>query len=79
MVSGFTVTLFYVFTWWLVLLAVLPFGVKRPDVHEEGHSTGAPHETHLKRKLIATTLIAAVFTFIFFWMTDGMLILPENT
>jgi predicted secreted protein len=53
----------YFVIWWLVLFAVLPFGVK--SQHEEddvtlGTEHGAPHEPYLLRKAIATTLIAGV-------------------
>ena len=50
----------YVVLWWLVLFAVLPFGVQRQENPEPGHDPGAPAVTHLKKKLIATTLITLV-------------------
>lgn len=55
----------YLITWWLVLFAVLPFGVKN---HEEaradlsflipGTDAGAPQKPMMAKKLIATTLLA---------------------
>ena len=76
--SWFTVVLFYLFCWWLVLFCVLPFGIRREENPETGHSTGAPVKAHLKRKLLITTLLTVVLTALFFWLTDGMLIRPEN-
>lgn len=76
--SWFTVALFYLFCWWLVLFCVLPFGIRHETSPEAGHSTGAPVKAHLKRKLIITTLLTIVLTTLFFWLTDGMLIRPEN-
>ena len=50
----------YVVLWWLVLFTVLPWGVRVPDQAEPGHATSAPSNPRLVRKLIITTLIAAV-------------------
>jgi predicted secreted protein len=54
----------YFIIWWVVLFAVLPFGVR--NASEEGvevgagHDPGAPTEIGMKRKLIWTTVIACV-------------------
>lgn len=53
----------YFVIWWLALFIVLPFGVK--SQHEVGDVTlgtehGAPHQPFLLRKLLATTILAAV-------------------
>ena len=50
----------YMVLWWVVLFMVLPFGVKRQESPEAGHDPGAPVVTHLRRKLIATTLVTLV-------------------
>lgn len=49
--------------WWLVLFAVLPFGVR--SQHEAGDITlgtdhGAPERPQLARKFVITTAIAAI-------------------
>ena len=59
-----TAAAIYVIIWWVVLFAVLPFGVRNAaeegiDV-EAGHDPGAPTEFTMKRKLIWTTVIATV-------------------
>jgi predicted secreted protein len=53
----------YFIIWWLVLFAVLPWGVR--GQHETGSITpgtdpGAPSIPMLKRKLLWTTVLAAV-------------------
>jgi predicted secreted protein len=49
--------------WWVVLFAVLPWGVR--SQHESGTiapgtDPGAPAIPHLRRKLLWTTLVAAL-------------------
>ncbi|HVZ01578.1 MAG TPA: DUF1467 family protein [Dongiaceae bacterium] len=46
--------------WWVVLFAVLPWGVRQQENPEPGHDPGAPAVPHLKRKLLITTLITFV-------------------
>ena len=46
--------------WWVVLFAVLPWGVRVPDKVETGHSPSAPERPMLWRKAAITTVIAAV-------------------
>lgn len=53
----------YFIIWWLVLFAVLPWGVR--SQHETGAvaagtEPGAPVMPHIGRKLIATTVVAAI-------------------
>lgn len=76
MFNTFTFIMVFMFTWWMVLFTVLPFGSRAPDEPEKGHSHGAPAKAHLKVKLLVTTLITIVITALFFWLTDGVLIAP---
>jgi predicted secreted protein len=49
--------------WWLVLFAVLPWGVRRQDEAGEiapGTDPGAPAIPDLRRKLVWTTLVSLV-------------------
>jgi predicted secreted protein len=53
----------YFIIWWMVLFAVLPWGVR--SQHEDGHvapgtDPGAPVVPNVKRKLVLTTILAAV-------------------
>jgi predicted secreted protein len=53
----------YFLIWWIVLFAVLPWGVRaQGEEGTPGTDPGAPRVPHLKAKLVWTTLIAsAVF------------------
>ena len=57
----------------MVLFAVLPWGVRREENPEIGHDPGAPAVSHLKRKLVITTLITFVL-----WGIAVFLILRYN-
>jgi predicted secreted protein len=49
--------------WWVVLFAVLPWGIRSQDEHGEvapGTDPGAPAIPNLGRKLIWTTLVSVV-------------------
>jgi predicted secreted protein len=50
----------YVLIWWVVLFAVLPWGVDIPENPEPGHASSAPAHPHLVGKLIATSLVSLV-------------------
>lgn len=62
----------YFIIWWLVLFAVLPFGVKSQeeagDAIEPGSMPGAPSRPMLVRKAVATTLIAGVIFAGVYWL-----------
>jgi predicted secreted protein len=60
LVSGIAV---YFILWWLCLFVVLPFGVsgqEETDAVTPGTDPGAPRRPLLFRKVLATTLLAAV-------------------
>lgn len=50
--------------WWVVLLAVLPFGVRAPhednEVPPPGCDPGAPKSPMLLKKMLATTAVTSV-------------------
>jgi predicted secreted protein len=54
----------YFTIWWVVLFAVLPFGVRNAHetevAHVKGADAGAPARPHLAMKALATTLISGV-------------------
>ena len=58
--NWFTGVLVYCMVWVLVLLTVLPWGVRPSEAPEPGHEPGAPEKPLLLRKMIITSLIAAV-------------------
>ena len=57
--SWFTGVLVFCMVWVVVLLTVLPWGVRPPDTPEAGHEPGAPEQPMLLKKFVVTTLIAA--------------------
>lgn len=68
----------YFIIWWLSLFVVLPFGVR--SQHEtgtvaEGTDPGAPAVPMIARKLVITTLLAAVFFGIFLLVINSGLTL----
>lgn len=58
-----TAAAIYFVIWWVVLFAVLPFGVRNASEEgvavEAGHDPGAPTVPALKKKLIWTTIVAS--------------------
>jgi predicted secreted protein len=53
---------FFIFLiiWWLVLFAVLPWGIRRQESDEVGHDPGAPANPMLLKKAMITTAIAVL-------------------
>lgn len=63
--------------WWIVLFAVLPFGVRNASEAgrkvEEGNDAGAPVVHGLPWKVAATTVIAAVvFGLVYLVLDNGL-------
>ncbi|AXS40403.1 DUF1467 family protein [Breoghania sp. L-A4] len=62
----------YFIIWWLVLFAVLPFGVKSQeeagDAIEPGSMPGAPSRPMLARKAVATTIVSAIIFAAVYWL-----------
>ncbi|WP_340119126.1 DUF1467 family protein [Pelagibius sp. 7325] len=56
--NWFTGVLVYGMVWIVVLLTVLPWGVRPPDAPETGHEPGAPEKPMLVRKFVVTSLIS---------------------
>lgn len=52
----------YFVTWFICLLAVLPFGVQPTEDPEPGHDAGAPVRPLMWWKVGAATVLAAVIT-----------------
>jgi predicted secreted protein len=60
----------YFIIWWIVLFAVLPFGVRTQDeegTHVPGTPRSAPVQPRLGRKMLITTLVAGVVFALFYW------------
>lgn len=55
----------------MILLAVLPWGVRREENPEAGHDPGAPSNPNLPKKLLATTLVSAAVWLVVFLLIEG--------
>jgi len=60
--------------WWMVLFAVLPWGVQPPDRVEPGHATSAPARPRIFKKFAITTAIAGVLWGAAYWLIQSDLI-----
>lgn len=76
--SGFTVILVFVVTWWLVFFMMLPKGVvSQHEVDEErveGTDPGAPVSPDLGKKALYATLVAIILTILYYYIYDMGLI-----
>jgi predicted secreted protein len=50
----------YVVIWWVVIFAVLPFGVRPTEEGDPGYAAGAPANPRLWLKAGVTTLVATL-------------------
>ncbi len=64
----------YVIIWWVVIFAVLPFGVRPAPKDDPGHAAGAPADPRLWLKAGVTTLVAALIWLGFYAMVRSDLI-----
>ena len=64
----------YLMIWWVVLFAILPWGVKVPEQPEPGHAASAPERPMMWRKAAITTLIAAVIWLVVYALVESDLI-----
>ena len=66
--------LFFV-VWWLVLFAILPFGLKTQDEEDDvtlGTVSSAPRGPHVVRAMLWTTLEISLLIGIFYGLTKGL-------
>tara|TARA_R110001592_G_scaffold16881_7_gene71492 strand:- start:18579 stop:18842 length:264 start_codon:yes stop_codon:yes gene_type:complete len=54
----------FIVIWWTVIFCVLPYGLsttlEEPEEGEDYIAPGAPKNVNMKKKLLATTIIAAI-------------------
>jgi predicted secreted protein len=62
----------YAVIWWVVIFAVLPWGVRPPEQVEKGHASGAPENPQLGRKALITTVVSAVI-----WLAIDLVVRSE--
>lgn len=78
---AFGVAIYFVI-WWVLLFAILPFGVRTSEEAGEASNPGfadsAPHRPNLLLKIIATTIVSAiVFAFIYAIMVHHIITLDD--
>jgi predicted secreted protein len=50
----------YVVIWWVVIFAVLPWGMRSIGSNDQGLEPGAPQNPHVLRKLVITTIVTTI-------------------
>ncbi len=71
----------YFLIWWIVLFAVLPFGIRSQHEQgtvEEGTDPGAPLAPQLLKKMLITTVVAAVLFGAGYWAWQSKLITLDS-
>lgn len=61
------VVIIFVVIWWIVFFMVLPFGNQAVENPETGHERGAPAKPRLGLKACITTVLAIIFTIVFYF------------
>jgi predicted secreted protein len=69
LISGIAV---YFIIWWVVIFAVLPWGVTSVGDQEvvQGQERGAPRNPKILTKIAVTTVVAAVIWAIVYWIIE---------
>ena len=68
-----TIILVFVVAWWLVFFMALPWGMKKNTSDDPSvNAIGAPNRPLLLKKVLATTVIAAILTATFFYIGSLM-------
>ena len=76
--NPYTGIMLFVIIWWVVILAVLPWGARPPENPEPGHAPSAPDRPMILRKAVITTLITSVIWLILFYLiTSDILVFRE--
>lgn len=72
MAIGSIIAVYFV-VWWIVLFAVLPWGVRTQDEEGEvvlGTPSSAPVKPRILRKALITSFVAAIVTFLIWLIVD---------
>ena len=70
----------YAIVWWVVLLAVLPWGNRQIDAADvaKGQAWGAPARPRLVVKMVVATILAGVVSALVYWVVDANLVAIRN-
>ena len=60
----------FLLIWFVVLFAVLPWGVRQSSEPLPGHDPGAPANPQIGRKAIITTVISLLLWGVYFYVTQ---------
>ena len=76
--NPYTAIMLFTIIWWVVLLAVLPWGVRPPENPEPGHAPSAPDRPLMGRKVLVTTVItAAIWGILFYLISNDILVFRD--
>lgn len=64
----------YVVVWWVVLFAVLPWGVRTADTPQPGMAPSAPVSPRIALKFLVTSGVAAIIWLGIYWLITSDLI-----
>jgi predicted secreted protein len=80
-VSWATIAAIYFIVWWVVLFAVLPWGVRSQGEGGDvapGTDPGAPSLPALGRKVLWTTLVSAAIFAVLYWVYTSRLVTLDD-
>lgn len=71
---AFSLAIFFMM-WWIILFAMLPFGLRRTQEEAgdviPGSEASAPDRPHLLRVIILTTMITCVLFAAYYWLRSS--------
>lgn len=75
---GFTGFVMFVMMWWIIFLAILPFGGTKAQHHQHGHARSAPERPYLLVKITVTTVITLIVFAVVYLLIDANVIELDN-
>ena len=78
--SSVSIFLVYLMVWMIVFFMSLPVGITVSKDLEIGNANSAPTKTHLKLKILFSTIISIIPTYFIYWMikTKNLFLIIEN-
>ena len=78
--SSLSIFLVYLMMWMIVFFMSLPVGISVSENLEIGNANSAPSKTHLKPKILFSTLISIIPTYLIYWLieTEYLFIFIQN-
>ena len=70
MANFFSQAAIFLLIWFVILFAVLPWGVRQQTDTEPGHDPGAPANPQIGRKALITTVISLAVWGVYFYVTQ---------